>query len=139
MPGPFDVQKFGNWARDNLGTQVPMGSSSDAKEFMQLPQDVRKFLTSANALIRGNLPRELWTDLAMLISIAGDHDLTRRFVLSVVAGSMSENGQAATNAMQVAVQMLAANALSPALAHPQKRGNGHKENRDGGRNSSDNE
>ena len=138
MPGPFDAWRSGNWARDNLGTQVPMGSSSDAKELLQLPQDMRKFLASANTLIRGNLSKELWADLAMLISIAGDHDLTKRFVVSVVAGSMSENGQATTNTLQAMVNMLAVPALSPTFAHPQRRNNGNGR-KDDGRNSPDNE
>jgi len=134
MPGPFDQAfRSSNWARDNLGTQVPMGSGSDAKELLQLPQDMRKFLPAANTLIRGNLPRELWADLSMLISIAGDHALTKRFIVSVAAGSMSENGQATTNTLQAMVNMLAVPALSPTFAHPQRRGNGHKGNKDDAR------
>ena len=126
------IFRQGNWARDNLGTQVPMGSSSDAKELLQLPQDMRKFLPAANTLIRGNLPKELWSDLSMLISIAGDHALTKRFIVAVAAGSMSENGQATTNTLQAMVNMLAVPALSPTYAHPQRRnsGNGNNGNRD---------
>ena len=134
MPGPFDQSfRSGNWARDNLGTQVPMGSGSDAKELLQLPQDMRKFLPAANTLIRGNLLRDLWPDLSMLLSIAGDHAPTKRFIISVVAGSMSENGQATTNTLQAMVNMLAVPALSPTFAHPQRRGNGHKGNKDDSR------
>lgn len=139
MPGPFDVQRFGNWARDNLGNQVPMGSGSDAKEFMQLPQDLRSFLPAANAIMRGNLSEKLWPRIAKALAIAGDHAPTKRFMLAIVAASAAQNGQATTNAMQVAVNMLAVPALSPTLAHPQKRGNGHKGNKDDGRNSPDNE
>lgn len=139
MAGPFDVQKFGNWARDNLGTQVPMGSGGDAKEFMQLPQDLRGFLPAANAIMRGNLSEKLWPRIAKALAIAGDHAPTKRFMVAIVAASAAQNGQATTNAMQVAVNMLAVPALSPTLAHPQRRGNGHKEGKDGDRISFDNE
>lgn len=116
----------GNWAKDNLGTQVPLGSGSDAKILLQLPEDMRKLLPAANTLIRGNLPKELWPILSMLISLAGDHLLTKRFIVSIAAGSMSENGQATTNALQAMVNMLAVPALSPTYAHPQYRSDGHK-------------
>ena len=139
MPGPFDVQKFGNWGRDNLGTQVPMGSGSDAKEFMQLPQDIRSFLPAANAVMRGNLSEKLWPHIAKALAIAGDHAPTKRFMVAIVSASAAQNGQATTNAMQVAVQMLAERGLSTVLAHPQRRGNGHKESKSDGRSTSDNE
>lgn len=131
MPDPFNqAWRSGNWARDNLGTQVPMGSGSDAKILLQLPEDMRKFLPAANTLIRGNLSEKLWPRIAKLLAIAGDHAPTKRFIVAVVAGSMSENGLATTNALQAFVNMLAVPALSPALAHPQRRGNGHKESKD---------
>lgn len=139
MAGPFDVQRFGNWARDNLGNQVPMGSGSDAKEFMQLPQDLRSFLPAANAIMRGNLSEKLWPHIAKALAIAGDHAPTKRFLIAIVAASAAQNGQAVSNAMQVAVNMLAVPALSPVLANPQKRGDGHKESKDGNRISIDNE
>lgn len=140
MQDPMNrVVRQGGWVRDNLGVQVPMGSNSDAKELLQLPQDMRKFLPSANTLIRGNLSRELWSDLAMLISIAGDHALTKRFIASVVAGSMSENGQATTNTLQAMVNMLAVPALSPTFAHPQHWGDGNKRRSHDGRIASDGE
>lgn len=139
MPGPFDVQKFGNMARDGLGTMVPLGTGSDAKEFMQLPQDLRSFLPAANAIMRGNLSEKLWPRIAKALAIAGDHEPTKRFMVAIVAASAAQNGQATTNAMQVAVNMLAVPALSPTIANPQKRGNGHRDGRDGNRISVDNE
>jgi len=134
MPGQFDQSfKSGNWVRDNLGTQVPMGSGTDARILLQLPEDMRKFLPAANTLVRGNLSEKLWPRMAKLLAIAGDHAPTKRFIVAVVAGSMSENGLATTNALQAFVNMLAVPALSPALAHPQRRGNGHKGNKDDSR------
>jgi hypothetical protein len=131
MPGQFDQSfRSGNWARDNLGTQVPMGSGSDAKEFMQLPHDIRNFLPAANAVMRGNLSEKLWPWIAKALAIAADHVPTKRFMLAIVAASAAQNGQATTNAMQVAVNMLAIPGLSTVLAHPQRRGNGHKESKD---------
>lgn len=134
MQNPLNqVFRQGGWARDNLGTQVPMGSGSDAKILLQLPDDMRKLLPAANTLIRGNLPKELWPTLSMLISLAGDHMLTKRFIVSIAAGSMSENGQATTNALQAMVNMLAVPALSPTYAHPQARGDGHRRSSHDGR------
>jgi hypothetical protein len=138
MQDPLNrVFRRGGWASDNLGTQVPLGSNSDAKELLQLPQDMRKFLPAANTLIRGNLSRELWPRLAKLLAIAGDHALTKRFIVAVAAGSMSENGQATTNTLQAMVNMLAVPALSPTFAHPQRRGDGHTGSNHDGRIASD--
>lgn len=140
MENPLNrVFRQGGWARDNLGVQVPMGHGSDAKELLQLPGDMRSFLPAANTLIRGNLSKELWSDLSMLISIAGDHTLTKRFIVAVAAGSMSENGQATTNTLQAMVNMLAVPALSPTYAHPQRRGDNHRGGDHSGRIASDTE
>lgn len=110
MQDPF---RHGNWMRDNLGTQAPLGGSSSAKEFMQLPRDLDKLALAANTLIRGKFNKELWPDLAMLNAIAPRHRLTQVFIASVTAGSMAENGQATTNALQASVNMLVPGALSP--------------------------
>lgn len=118
---PFDSRRQGNWIRDNLGTQAPLGSGSNAKEFMQLPRDVNKLALATNTLIRGKFTKELWSDLAMLNAIAPHHKLTQVFIASVTAGSMAENGQATTNALQASVNMLVPEALSPYIAQPTNR------------------
>jgi len=140
MQDPFNqIRKQSGWVRDNLGTQVPLGSSGDAKEMMQLPNDMRKIAPGANTLIRGKLSKELWADLAMLSTIGQNHQLTQVFVANVVAGSMAEDGQATTNFLQGIVNMLAVPALSPTYAHPQRGGDGHKTRSNHGRIAADNE
>lgn len=119
MQNQFDPR--GRWMRDNLGTQAPLGGSSSAKEFMQLPRDIDKLALATNTLIRGKFTKELWSDLAMLNAIAPHHKLTQILIASVTAGSMAENGQATTNALQAAVNMLVPGALSPYYAQPANR------------------
>ena len=118
MQDPF---RHGNWMRDNLGTQAPLGGSSSAKEFMQLPKDIDKLALATNTLVRGNFSKELWADLAMLNAIAPHHKLTQVFIASVTAGSMAQDGQATANALQAAVNMLVPGALSPYNAQPANR------------------
>jgi len=92
---------------------APLGGSSSAKEFMKLPTEIDKLALATNTLIRGKFTKELWSDLAMLNAIAPHHKLTQIFIASVTAGSMAENGQATTNALQAAVNMIVPGALSP--------------------------
>jgi len=131
MQDPF---KHGNWMRDNLGTMSPLGGSSNAKELMQLPKEMRDITLAANTLIRGKFTKELWPDLAMLNAIAPRHRLTQVFIASVTAGSMAENGQATANFLQGIVNMLVPSAMSPYnTLSPSKRRDGHKigKHRDG--------
>ena len=122
-----DPLRKGNWMRDTLGTMSPLGGGFQAKELMQLPNEMQKLALAANTLIRGNFSKELWPDLAMLNAIAPRHRLTQVFIASVTAGSMAENGQATTNTLQAMVNMLVPSALSPYKAGPQtKRKDGHK-------------
>jgi hypothetical protein len=121
MQNQFDPRRQGNWMRDNLGTMAPLGGSSSAKEFMQLPKDMDRLALAANTLIRGKFTKELWPDLAMLNAIAPHHKLTQVFIASITAGSMAENGQATTNALQATVNMLVPGALSPYNAQSTNR------------------
>ena len=121
MQNLFDPRRQGNWQRDSLGTMAPLGGSSSVKEFMQLPKDIDKLALATNTLVRGKFTKELWSDLAMLNAIAPHHKLTQIFIASVTAGSMAENGQATTNALQAAVNMLVPGALSPYNAQPSSR------------------
>lgn len=118
---------------------MPLGHSGDAKEMLQLPNDMRSIAPAANTLVRGKLTKELWADLAMLSTIGQNHKLTQVFVANVVAGSMSEDGQATTNFLQGIVNMLAVPALSPTYAHPQHGGDGHRRGTSSGRITTDNE
>lgn len=118
MQDPF---RQGNWRQDPFGVQAPMGSGHGAKIFMELPKEIDKSALATNILIRGKFTRELWSDLAMLNAIAPHHKLTQIFIASVTAGSMAENGQATTNALQSDVKMLVPGALSPYYAQLSNR------------------
>src|SRR5512136_977036 len=94
------------WRKDSAGLMLPMGSGSSAKIFMQLPKEIQEIATSANTLARGNFAKELWPRLAMLLTIAPNHQGTQVFVANITAGSMAEGGQASIKALMAMVQML---------------------------------
>lgn len=107
MQDPFKSFRQGNWVRDNLGTQSPLGGSISAKELMQLPNEMQKLTLAAGTLIRGNLSKDLWPDLSMLNAIAPRHRLTQIFIASITAGSMAEDGAASKKFLMGITNMLA--------------------------------
>jgi hypothetical protein len=102
----------GNWMRDSSGMMAPVGSSTSAKELMQLPKEMRDITLAANTLIRGKFTKELWPDLAMLNAIAPRHRLTQVFIASVTAGSMAEEGAASKKFLMGITNMLAVDWLA---------------------------
>lgn len=130
MQNPFDSHK--RWMQDNLGTQAPFGGSISAKELMQLPSEMQKITVAANTLIRGNLSKDLWPDLAMLNAIAPRHRLTQVFIASVTAGSMAEDGHASKKFLMGITNMLAPGMLEEADRrtrydkHKKRKGNDGK-------------
>lgn len=122
MQDPLKAFRQGNWMRDSLGTMSPLGGSTDAKELMQLPKEMRDIALAANTLIRGNLSKELWPDLAMLNAIAPRHRLTQIFIASVTAGSMAEQGHASKKFLMGITNMLAPGMLVEQTGKPSQFG-----------------
>lgn len=107
-----DPLRKGNWMRDGLGTQSPLGGFTNAKELQQLPSEMQKIALAANTLIRGNFNKDLWPDLAMANALAPRHRGTQVFLASITAGSMAEDGAAGKKFLMALTNMLAPGMLA---------------------------
>ena len=120
MPN-INQQPRGSWGSgnvrwDDLGVQVPFGSSSGEKELIRLPKELEKLATSANTILRGRLSKEVGTLLALLNIIAGDDDGTKAFTANIIAASMAEGGLARSEYLMGLARMLVPSSMPSTYA-----------------------
>ena len=111
---------------DDLGTMVPLGGSSGAKELLRLPKQVEQDSPASGIFIRGRIREDLAGLYGLAATLGGNHKPTLSFLAYMSSARLGVNGLARNEYSMAHTGMLVPSAMPTATRFVSRDGDNGK-------------
>lgn len=100
------------WHGDDMGTLVPLGGASGAKELIRLPGKAEELAPISGTLLRSRFNKDRLSGyFGLAASLGGDHPGVQAFLINMAAAGLGEKGFARNEFSMAHVGMLVPSAM----------------------------
>lgn len=108
----MSMQRRQGWSGDDMGTLVPLGGSSGAKELIRLPGKAEELAPISGTLLRARFNKDRLSGyFGLAASLGGSHPGVQAFLINMAAAGLGEKGFARNEFSMAHVGMLVPSAM----------------------------